>query len=114
MALGIDRMAIALQAQQTQLQIQKKKRLAVIPVKEEMKTEALKIAQMLREHCICVEFEVMGRKMGKALEDADKRKVDYAVIVGERELQQGKIMLKDFTTREQTEVEISKLAEVLS
>lgn len=114
MALGIDRTAIAIQAQQTQLQIQKKKRIAVIPVKEEMKTEALKIAQMLREHCICVEFEVMGRKMGKALEDADKRKVDYAVIVGERELQQNKVMLKDFATREQTEVEISKLAEVLS
>ena len=114
MALVIDRTAIAIQAQQTQLQIQKKKRIAVIPVKEEMKTEALKIAQMLREHCICVEFEVMGRKMGKALEDADKRKVDYAVIVGERELQQNKVMLKDFATREQTEVEISKLAEVLS
>ncbi len=114
MASGIDRMALALQTQQTQLQIQNMNRVAVVPVKEEMKVEALKIAQMLREHGICVEFEVMGRKMGKALEDADKRKVDYAIIVGEREIQQGKVVLKDFTKRQQTEVEISNLAQLLS
>lgn len=111
MAAGIDRITIAMQAQKTQLQSQKKKRVAVIPVKEEMKTEALKIAQMLRTQKVCVEFEIMGRKMGKALEDADKRAVDYAVIVGERELKQGKVVLKDFVKREQTEVTISTLAE---
>jgi histidyl-tRNA synthetase len=111
MAAGIDRMTLAMQTQKTQLQTQQKKKIAVIPVKEEMKTEALKIAQMLRTQNICVEFEIMGRKMGKALEDADKRKVDYAVIVGERELQQGKVVLKDFAKREQTEVTISTLAE---
>jgi histidyl-tRNA synthetase len=46
-----------------------------------------------------VEFEVMGRKMVKALEDADKRKVDYAVIVGERELKEGKVVVKDLANR---------------
>ncbi len=60
-----------------------------------LKVEALKIAQMLRRSGVIVEFEVMGRKMAKALEDADKRKVDYAVIVGERELKEGAVMLKD-------------------
>ena len=53
----------------------------------------------------------MGRKMAKALEDADKRKVDYAVIVGERELKEGKVVVKDLAKREQTEVTISTLAE---
>ncbi len=111
MAAGIDRITLAFQTQKTQMQTQQKKKIAVIAVKEEMKTEALKIAQMLRTQNVCVEFEVMGRKMGKALEDADKRKVDFAVIVGERELQQGKVVLKDFAKREQTEVTISGLAE---
>ncbi len=111
MAAGIDRMSIAMQTQQTKLQAQQRKKIAVIPVKEEMKIEALKIAQMLRTKNLWVEFEIMGRKMGKALEDADKRKVDYAVIVGERELQQGKVVLKDFSKREQTIVTISELAE---
>ncbi|NLE04552.1 MAG: hypothetical protein GX638_07105, partial [Crenarchaeota archaeon] len=113
MAAGIDRMALAIQTQKTCLQIEKKNRSAVIPVKEDIKNEALKIAQMLRNQGICVEFEVMGRKMSKALEDADKRKVDYAIIVGERELKQNKVMLKDFRNREQMEVEIDKLVKLL-
>jgi histidyl-tRNA synthetase len=58
-----------------------------------------------------VEFEVMGRKMTKALEDADKRRVHYAVIIGERELKESKVVVKDLAKRTQTQVEIVKLAE---
>ena len=76
-----------------------------------MKLEALKISQELRAAGITVEFEVMGRKMAKALEDADKRKVDFAVIVGERELKEGAVVLKDLTKREQSIIPIDKLVE---
>jgi histidyl-tRNA synthetase len=55
----------------------------------------------------------MGRKMNKALEDADRRKVDFAVIVGERELQQGAVVLRNLAKREQAVVEISKLAKTV-
>jgi histidyl-tRNA synthetase len=58
-----------------------------------------------------VEFEVMGRKMAKALEDADRRKVDYAIIVGERELKEGEVVVRDLAKHKQTTVEIKKLAE---
>jgi histidyl-tRNA synthetase len=111
MALGIDRTALALQAQQTVLNKPVQKRVLVVPIKAEQKAEALKIAQMLREAGVAAEFEVMGRKMVKALEDADKRKMDFAVIVGERELKAGKVVLKNLAERTQTETEISKLAQ---
>jgi histidyl-tRNA synthetase len=111
MATGIDRITLALQTQKTPLKIQRAKRVAVVPVKDEMKIEALKIAQMLRNQGIPVEFEVMGRKMGKALEDADKRKVDYAVIVGEKELKEEKVVLKNWASRTQTEVKIAELVD---
>jgi histidyl-tRNA synthetase len=44
------------------------------------------------------------------LEDADKKKMDYAVILGERELKQKSVVLRDLKKREQSVVEISKLA----
>ncbi len=111
MAAGLDRIALAMQMQQTKLKTSQKKRIAIIPIRAEQKGEALKIAQMLRESGLRVEFEVMGRKMAKALEDADKRKVDYAVLVGERELKEGKVVVKDLAKRTQTEVEIKDLHE---
>lgn len=110
-AHGIDRIAIALQTQNADLTAKTEKRAVVIPITESVKTEALKIAQSLRDQNVAVEFEVMGRKMGKALEDADKRSLDYAVIVGERELKEGTVVVKDLKKREQTAIAIANLAE---
>jgi len=108
-AHGLDRIAIALQAQKTILQMGPTKTAVVIPVSQDLKTEALKISQVLREAGVSVEFEVMGRKMGKALEDADRRKVDYAVIVGEKEFKDDAVVLRDLTKREQFTVKIVEL-----
>ncbi len=110
-AQGIDRVAIALQEQKAALGTKTGKHVAVTPITEALKPVALKIAQQLRAAGISVEFEVMGRKMAKALEDADKRKVDYAVIVGERELKENCVMLKNLANREQSTVHIPELAE---
>ncbi len=110
-AHGIDRIAIALQTQNTALSTKEEKHAVVIPITESVKTEALKIAQSLRNEGVSVEFEVMGRKMGKALEAADKRSLDYAVIVGERELKEGTVVVKDLKKHEQTTVPITGLLE---
>ncbi len=109
-AAGIDRIAIALQTQNAQLGAKTCKTVAVTAITDNQKHAALKIAQQLRAEGIPVEFEVMGRKMAKALEDADKRKADYAVIVGERELKEGAVMLKDLVGRTQCTVAIGELA----
>jgi histidyl-tRNA synthetase len=110
-AHGIDRVAIALQEQKAAVNLGGAKRVAVTAITENLKDEALKIAQQLRAEGIAVEFEVMGRKMGKALEDANKRRVDFAVIVGERELKEGAVVLKNLKDRVQSTVPIGKLAE---
>ena len=110
-AHGIDRVALALQTQKAALATEAGKRVLVLSVNDALKGEALKIAQMLRESGVTVEFEIMGRKMAKALEDADKRKVDYAVIVGERELKEDAVMLRNLSKREQIVVPIKDLAE---
>jgi histidyl-tRNA synthetase len=110
-AHGIDRIALALQMQKTNLTAEKTKRVVVVPITEALKSEALKVAQQLRSAGLAVEFEVMGRKMTKSLEDADRRKADFAVIVGERELKDGAVVLKDLANRQQSTVPIDKLVE---
>jgi histidyl-tRNA synthetase len=110
-AHGIDRIAIALQTQNTVSNIGAEHNVMVIPITETVKGEALKIAQQLRERGVSVEFELMGRKMGKALEDADKRGLDYAVIVGKRELEENNIVLKDLKKREQIIIPLTELYE---
>jgi len=76
-----------------------------------LKGEALKISRILRDADIAVEVEVMGRKVAKALEDADRRKMQYAVIVGERELKEEAVVVRNLRRREQKTVKIEKIVE---
>jgi histidyl-tRNA synthetase len=110
-AHGLDRIAMAMHTQKIAVKTVQEKRVVVVSVNEIMKVEALRIAERLRNAGIGVEFEVMGRKMTKALEDADRRKVDYAVIVGERELSKGAVVVRDLSKREQTIVDLKQLLE---
>jgi histidyl-tRNA synthetase len=112
-AHGIDRIMLAMQLQKTKMETEEEKKVMIIPVKEELKGEALKIAQTLREADILVEVEVMGRKIAKALEDADRRKMNYAIIVGERELKEGAVVIRDLRKREQETVKIKKIIETI-
>jgi histidyl-tRNA synthetase len=111
-AHGLDRIALAMQAQKASRRASKQGRgVVVIPVNEAVKIEALKISQMLREKGIPTQFESMGRKMTKALEDADRRGVDFAIIVGERELKDGMVVVRSLAKREQNLAKIENLIE---
>ena len=111
-AHGIDRIMMAVQRQKT-LKAGEENRVMVIPIKSELKGEALKISRMLRDADIPVEVEVMGRKVTKALEDADRRKIKYAIIIGERELEEGAVVIRNLTRREQNTVKIEKIIETI-
>ena len=53
----------------------------------------------------------MGRSVSKALSDADRWAVTYAVIVGPEELKEEKVVLRDMKKRQQRVVEIKNLCE---
>jgi histidyl-tRNA synthetase len=110
-AHGLDRIALAMQAQKIGFKAEKRSTIIVVPVKEELIVETLRIARMLRDADMVVEVEVMGRKMTKALEDADRRKISYAIIVGEREFKEDSVVLRDLSKREQRVVPIKKVVD---
>lgn len=112
-AHGIDRIMMVMQKQKAPLRIEEEKTVMMIPVKEELKQEALKISRMLRDADIPVEVEVMGRKMSKALEDADRRKIDYAIIVGEKELKDRAVVIRNLKKRKQKMVKIENIIETI-
>ena len=112
-APGIDRIVLAMTKQKMQIKTQEEKRVVVFPVTEEMKTKAFEISSMLREAMIPTEIEVMGRTVSKALADANRRKATYAVLVGPREFEEGKVILRNLTTRKQIPTDIKEIPERL-
>ena len=108
-AHGLDRILLAMKEQKSGLKGEETKKVVIIPVGDELRGEALRISQKLRESNLSVEVEVMGRKMAKALEDADRRNFDYAVIIGEKELKEGAVVLRNLKSREQNTLKIEEL-----
>lgn len=112
-AHGMDRIMLALQLQGGFEKAGEQKTAVVVPTKDELIGEAMKLAQVLREAGMAVELEVMGRKMSKVLEAAGRRKATFAVIIGEKEFREGAVVVKDLAKREQTVISVGKIKEYL-
>jgi len=108
-AHGMDRLSLAMEKQKISIETFKKKRVVVIPIGEKLAAKALELSSMLRKAGISVEVEVMGHTVSKALQNASKRGLTNAVIVGAEELKKDKVVLRDMEKREQKTVEIKHL-----
>jgi histidyl-tRNA synthetase len=112
-AQGIDRIVLALKKQKVSQKTGKEKSVVVISVKDESMGKALELSEMLRKSGLAVEVAVMGRSVSRALADADRRGAAYAVIVGPKELEEKKVVLREMKKRKQHTVLISDLTEAI-
>jgi histidyl-tRNA synthetase len=112
-AQGIDRIVLSLKKQGVSPKSAKERSVVVISVKNESTAKALELSDALRKAGLPVEVAVMGRSISRALADADRRGVAYAVIVGPKELEEKKVVLREMKKSEQRTVPISNLTEAI-
>jgi histidyl-tRNA synthetase len=108
-ALGIDRIVLAIDKTKTPLDQPVKKHVIVIPLNKEVLTQATTVASTLRQAGIPTDIELMRRPVSKALSDADRRGLHYAVLIGPEEAKQGTVTLRNMKNREQKTTEKEKL-----
>ena len=99
-AVGVERIALVTEAPPL-----KEKLYFIIPFGDVI-PYALKVAQRLREEGKRVEISYRKGGLRKQLEFADKIGADYAVIVGEDEMREGVVTLKDMSTGRQEKVKV--------
>jgi histidyl-tRNA synthetase len=73
----------------------------VLPAGEEVLSECLKIVGELRRAGLPVDVDLMGRKLSKAIAYADARGAKSAIIIGAKDLKEGKVTLRDMRTGKQ-------------
>lgn len=106
-AFGLDRIMLAMDKQAVSLPKSSESGVLVVPADENMIAEAFKISLTLRKNGIKAELEAMRRGLSKALSDANRRGITYVVIVGSKELSEGKVVLRNMRekTQEKTKIE---------
>ena len=81
----------------------------IIPMGTEI--ECLKIAQVLRKAGYKTEVEMKNRKMRKALDYANVEHIPYVFILGEDELNNNYITVKNMIEKTQTQISIDNIVE---
>ncbi|MDI9624613.1 MAG: histidine--tRNA ligase [Methanothermobacter sp.] len=110
-AFGFDRLVAALKKQKDEpFQFAK---VFVAPVSDSTRPTAYRIVQELREEGVPSDVDLSGRKLRKILSYADHLNVEKVILVGERDLKDGKVTIKDMKTGSQELVEIDKITEYL-
>jgi histidyl-tRNA synthetase len=112
-AHGLDRIMLGLQEQKVKSTLETASSVMVIPIGDGMRCQALKISGIFRAQGISVETEVLGRRITKALEDADRRKMRYAILVGEKETKQETVVIRDLSKRDQKTVRIDEAIDII-
>ena len=82
----------------------------IIPMVEDLKIP-IKIATELRKSGINTEIYLNDKKLKAKFKYADKLQIPFVIIIGEDEIEQNKIKLKNMQTGEENELKINNLKE---
>jgi len=85
----------------------------VAVVSDSVKAKAIAITQSLRAAGVETELDLLSRGLRKQLDNANRKGFKKVVIVGERELQEGCVSVRDMETSDQRKVKLENLAEEL-
>lgn len=80
---------------------------------ENLKVKALKIADNLRKNNVNTEIDLTEKNLSKQFEYCNKTKIPFVVVLGEKDLKENKVTVKDMKTGKEERIELNKISEYL-
>jgi histidyl-tRNA synthetase len=106
-ALSIERLIAALVAEGIELQTKTIVDCYVISLGDEAKKQSMVLLQQLRKAGFSAEKDYLDRKMKVQLKAADRIDAKFVAILGENEINSGKVIVKNMESGDQVELSIS-------
>ena len=108
---GLERLMLSLERKRLFPDTSQRPQVFVAMVSDKVRAETVNIVQKLRGSGIRTDYDLKQRSLPKQLEYADTIKVRMAVIVGPREVREGKVRLKDMRTGKEKDVALSSVVD---
>jgi len=83
----------------------------ILPVSEKFNSYAQKISSQLLENNIRAEISDESESLGKRIRRAEKQKIPYMLVVGEKEEKEKKITIRSHGEKEQKTIQVDKFME---
>jgi histidyl-tRNA synthetase len=87
---------------------EKEKFIYIVPLQREQVKKAIEVAKILRKKNIYCDVAI-DKKITKALEYANKKKIKYCIIIGKEEEEKGVVKLKNMQDGSERFLEVSQL-----
>jgi len=112
--LGLERTIMLLEHQETEIPELYGLDVYLIALGEAAESEVTKLVYELRNKGLRAERDYQGRKMKAQMKSADRMNARFTAILGDDELANGEITLKEMATSQQRTVKLTELAEALT
>ncbi|MBW1596745.1 histidine--tRNA ligase [Streptomyces sp. JJ38] len=112
-ALGVDRTVLALRAEGVALETRSSTDVYAVPVGEEARRVLFGVLTELRRCGIAADFAYGGKGLKNAMKSAGRSGARYALVLGERDLAESVVQVKDLDSGEQSPVPLSSVVEVV-
>ncbi|QHJ71553.1 histidine--tRNA ligase [Planococcus halotolerans] len=109
-AMSIERLLLALEMEKVEIGQSADLEVYVVAMDESTKKKAFTVVRDLRANGISADMDFNGRKVKAQMKSADRKGAAYVIVIGETELESGKVALKYMATGEQQELEFEAIA----
>jgi histidyl-tRNA synthetase len=112
---GVERILLALEREGASIPVDRKHLVVMIPLEKKFIPYAIKVSDIIRRKTdTVVEGPVQYKSLKKYLQYVNKIQADYAVFIGDKEVSQNKVKIKDLVNREEYLVSIDEVVDMLS
>ncbi|NEB13659.1 histidine--tRNA ligase [Streptomyces coelicoflavus] len=108
-ALGVDRTVLALEAEGIELDIPSATSVFAVPLGEEARRILFAKVTELRKNGVAADFSYGGKGLKAAMKAANRSGARYTLVLGERDLAEGVVQLKDMESGEQTAIGVNEI-----
>lgn len=103
-AMGLERLILTMESQGCDFIVPKQCNLFLATMGDKAMLKAVSLTKSLREEGYWAEYDVMGRGLKAQMKYADKIGAQYVIVLGDNEIESGKVKLKNMKSGEQTEL----------
>ncbi|MBO1199776.1 histidine--tRNA ligase [Staphylococcus simiae] len=109
-ALSIERLLLALDEEGIDLDVDEELDLFIVTMGDEAERYAVKLLNQLRHAGVKVDKDYLHRKIKGQMKQADRLGAQYTVVIGEQELENNQINVKNMQTGDSETVQLNQLA----
>lgn len=112
-ALSIERLLLALEAEGVELEVDDSLDVYVVALGDEAKLKAVELISSFRTKGISADMDYTMRKLKAQMKSADRLQAKFVIIIGEEELEEGIVVVKQMETGTQEKIAIHEIVNYL-